>query len=179
MAQDFLHTARAEALEPERMAELDLVSLLEQAADELYPVAAAQGRKILRSLPEDPVWIKGDFAALERCAINLLQNALNYAPDGEAIRLEVNTSGGDTGEVRFCVVNSGREFSVQERRLLFQRYQRGDGSAGQPQGAGLGLYFVRTVAEKHGGHADVECRDGLVCFRVSLPAMKCAPVVDA
>lgn len=174
MAQDFLHMARAEALDPRRMCELDLVSVLEQAADELYPLAAQQGRTIRRSLPDAPVWIRGDFAALERCAINLLQNALSYAPEGEPIGIELDLSGTVPATVRFSVVNSGPAFSAEQKARLFQRFSRGDGVSGNAQGAGLGLYYVRTVTEKHGGNVGVECEDGIVRFWVSLPVL--API---
>ncbi|MFT3848074.1 MAG: CHASE2 and HATPase_c domain-containing protein [Propionivibrio sp.] len=170
MAQDFLQMARAEALDAARMTELDLVALLEQAADELYPVATQLGRKIVRVLPDDAVWVRGDFAALERCAINLLQNALTHAPAGGDIRLELALPGARPSEVRFSVANAGPAFSADERQSLFERYRRGAGAGGST-GAGLGLYYVRTVAERHGGAADVECVAGIVRFWVSLPVI--------
>ena len=172
MAQGFLQLARAEALDQRRMNELDLVSVLEQAADELYPLAVQQGRRIRRSLPDAPVWIKGDFAALERCAINLLQNALSYAPKGEPIGVELDFPHAVSAMVRFSVVNAGPAFSVEQKARLFRRYSRGEGVSSNAQGAGLGLYYVHTVAEKHSGSAGVECEDGIVRFWVSLPALE-------
>lgn len=166
MAQDFLHLARAEALEARQMKDLELVALLQQAADELYPQAEQRGQRISCLLPEAAYWVRGDFSALERCAINLLQNALNYAPPGSVIDLGLESR---PGEVRFQVVNDGAQFSKEELGRLFLRFSRGGQAVQHSQGSGLGLYYVRTVAEKHGGAVGVECADGRIKFWLALP----------
>ncbi|MEO8409053.1 MAG: CHASE2 domain-containing protein [Propionivibrio sp.] len=166
MAQDFLHLARAETLDQRRMQELDLVALLQQAADELYALARQRGQSIERVLPDDPLWTRGDFEALERCAINLLQNAVNYAPTGSAIGIGAQEL---SDGLRFWVENAGAALAAEQIERLFTRFGRGEHGLQHATSTGLGLYYVKTVAEKHGGTAGVECADGRVKFWVTLP----------
>jgi len=74
------------------------------------------------------------------------------------------------GEVTFWVANAGPPLSGEQVDRLFQRFSRGDQMAENPSGTGLGLYFVRTVAERHGGEAGVTCAAGTVRFWVRLAA---------
>ncbi|WP_374681277.1 CHASE2 domain-containing protein [Accumulibacter sp.] len=167
MAQAFLSLARAEALDPDRLKELDLCALLQQAADEIFALARQGKRRIVRQLPEQPLWIKGDFELLERCAINLLDNALRHAPASTVISIGLDRPRDD--EVRFWVENDGPPLLADEKDKLFQRFSRGGQEAASASGSGLGLYFVRTVAERHGGAAGVDCAAGRIRFWVSLP----------
>ena len=167
LAQDFLRLARAEALNPRRMKELELGSVLQQAVDEVYLLMRQRALSIARTFPDDPVWINGDFDALERCAINLLQNALAYAPAATTIRVGMVQSSTDAC---FWVENEGVALEDDQIERLFQRFSRGEHSTVNPASTGLGLYYVRTVAEKHGGRVGVECANGQVRFWISLPA---------
>lgn len=166
MAQDFLQLARAEALDARQMKTLDLGALLQQAADEVYAQAQQGGQRIVRRLPDEPVWIRGDFAALERCAINLLRNALCYGPKNAPIGLVLERQ---ADAVRFSVDNEGDELDDELISRLFQRFSRGPLRADNPASSGLGLYYVRTVAEKHGGSVGVDCQHGIIRFWVELP----------
>ena len=166
MAQDFLQLARAEALDSRQMKVLDLGSVLHQAADELYAQAQKRGQTIVRVLQDDPVWVRGDFDALERSAINLLQNALTYAPENRPISIGLAPK---SGGIRFWVENEGEEPGDEQISRIFQRFSRGQSGASNPASSGLGLYYVRTVAEKHGGSAGVECSKGTIRFWVALP----------
>ena len=166
MAQDFLQLARADALDPRQMKELDLGAVLHQAADELYAQAQRRGQGFVRILPDEPVWVRGDFDALERCAINLLQNALTYGPEGALIGIGLEPQ---SGGIRFWVENEGEELGEEQIGRLFQRFSRGSGGASNPASSGLGLYYVRTVAEKHGGRAGVQCNHGKIRFWLVLP----------
>ena len=166
MAQDFLQLARAEALHLRQMKVLDLGSVLHQAADEIYAQAQQRGQGIVRLLPDEPLWVRGDFDALQRCAINLLQNALTYAPENTLISIGLELH---PGGIRFCVENEGDELGEEQISRFFQRFSRGEDGANNPASSGLGLYYVRTVAEKHGGTVGVDCEDGKIRFWVKLP----------
>jgi CHASE2 domain-containing sensor protein len=166
MAEDFLRLARAEALERVHMKTVELAALLHQAADEVYSLARQRGRQINRLIGDDPVWVSGDFAALERCTINLLQNAVNYSAPGTPITIGLDR---DRDEIRFWVENDGAELGDEQVARLFQRFSRGEHGSNGSAGTGLGLYYVRTVAEKHGGQAGAECAAGRIRFWVRLP----------
>lgn len=172
MAQTFLWLARAEALDRRRMEELELGLLIEQAADELDALADQRKCELLRELPDEPIWITGDFELLERGVLNLLHNALTYAPEHSPIRTGIERLNEDW--VRFWVENDGLPLSAEQAERLFQRFSSGAGNARSTSSTGLGLYFVRTVAERHGGRVGVECAAGRIKFWMSLP-IGCPP----
>lgn len=166
MAQEFLMLSKAESLTAQKFQELDLIAILQQAADELYPLSQQRGIRINNHLPDDSFWFQGDFYSLERVAINLLHNAVTHGPAGSDIGLffERNTTG-----IIFTVENEGSPFSPFQMERLFQRFSRGEESMARRESTGLGLYFVRIVIEKHGGRVDVVFAPGKVRFRVHLP----------
>ncbi|HNG86523.1 sensor histidine kinase, partial [Accumulibacter sp.] len=108
--------------------------------------------------------------SIERCAINLLDNALNYAPPATPVAIGLDTRWEDG--VRFWVENEGPPLSAEQVERLFQQFSSGIGEARSASSMGLGLSFVRKVAERHGGQAGVECRSGKLRFWVSLPAIE-------
>lgn len=170
MAQAFVWLARAESLEQARMQDIELISLIEQAADELYAPAKARGIALRQLLPDDPVWISGDFESLQRSLCNLLENALHYAATNTVISVGLDRHG--ESSVRLWVENDGPALPAADRQRLFHRFERGDQASASPCGTGLGLYYVRTVAQAHGGEAGVDCADGRIRFWVRLPVAK-------
>ena len=177
MAQDFLRLARAEALDRRDMKILDLAAVLHQAADELYTASAQRGMRIERRLPDDPLWVMGDFESIERCAINLLQNAVTYGLPNSSIILGaelVHRQEEDLNFVRFWVENEAETIHPEEFAKLFEKFRRGqqhtEPGKHRNSGSGLGLYYVRTVAERHDGQSGVEGGvDGKIKFWVELP----------
>ena len=167
MAQDFLQLARAETLKPRQMKNLDLIAILDQAADEVYGLLRQRGQTLVRQITEEFAWVQGDFSALERCAINLLNNAATYAPPATSIAMGLDRP---PGALRFWVENDGIAFTADEKLRLFQRFHRGKQGENRQTSSGLGLYYVRTVAEKHGGSVGVICAAGKIRFWLSLPA---------
>jgi CHASE2 domain-containing sensor protein len=169
LAQGFLSLTRAQALEPAALTELDLGAVLHQAADFAYDEALKRGVRFARKLPDAPIWVRGDFDALERLAGNLLRNAVQQSPAGSTVTLGAELK---PKTVRFWVQDQGPGLTPEKASQLFQRFARGEtGGASAGSGStGLGLYFVRLVAEKHAGRVGVESPPGNgASFWVELP----------
>ncbi len=88
----------------------------------------------------------GDPTLLARALTNLLENAKQHA--GEVTRVSVTRESTDTV---FSVEDRGPGFSGQDLSLVFEKFVRGEKSAGSS--LGLGLSLVRRIAEAHGGRA--------------------------
>jgi len=92
----------------------------------------------------------GDRLKLRQAFRNLLANALEAQPDGGAVRATLRV---EAGEVTFTVDDSGAGMSAEiEARVLEPFFTT------RAEGTGLGLAFVRQVAELHGGHVEVHGR---------------------
>ena len=95
-----------------------------------------------------------DERAIEIAVINLVDNALKYAPDGELVSIGVKQRN-DALEIR--VTDQGSGIPAEDRRRIFERFVRGKSALGkQVRGSGIGLALVKHIAEAHGGSVWVE-----------------------
>lgn len=170
LAEEFLRTARAEMLDATRFEELDFTAVVHQAVDDAYMAARAKSVKLVRTLPDDPVWVQGEFGLLHRAVLNLILNAVHYAPAHSSVEIDGLDAQGSVG---VSVTDHGAGIDANDLTRIFKRFSRG--AAGQTTGTGLGLYFVRTVAEKHGGSVAVESEPGVfTCFTLRVPQVPVA-----
>lgn len=148
LAEGYVQLARAES-QPYRSELLDLGQVAMDAADILWPQASKKGVRILTPDGEEEFLVQGDPALLRRLTTNLMDNALKYGPEGGVI--QVSLTGAEEDGRPVCILSvsdQGPGLSEEAARRLFQPF--GHGGADH-RGAGLGLAFVRTVAERHGG----------------------------
>lgn len=165
--EDFLQTSRAQMLQPNAFVEFDLVGLLHETVDEIYPLAQAKSLRLEVNLPDDPVWIKGHFDTLSRAIVNLLGNALKFSPPNGVIQLRAKTS---ATQVHITISDQGEGIALQDQEKIFKRFERLEPQAHTTKaGAGLGLYFVQTTVHKHGGTVKVVSRPNLTTFCIDLP----------
>ncbi|MGH7020370.1 MAG: CHASE2 domain-containing protein [Brevundimonas sp.] len=166
LAEGYVQLARAES-QPYRSIILDLGQVLMDAADTLWPQASARGVTIQTPESEDEHLVQGDPALLRRLLTNLLDNALKYGPTGGVIACTL--SGGEEEGRPVWVVrirDQGPGLSDEAERRLFQPFGHGDADA---RGSGLGLAFVRTVAQRHGGQVAYEGDVSGAVFVLILP----------
>lgn len=155
LAEDFLQASRAEMMNSASFVEVDLPSLVHQAVDDAYEAALNNHMILVRHITEDVVWIKGNFSLLHRAILNLIMNAIQYGNKNTQIKVDVHLNQ-DKTDVIFSVTDHGLGISINEQANLFKRFSRVKGHEKLTDGAGLGLYFVRTVAEKHCGTIHVK-----------------------
>lgn len=81
---------------------------------------------------------------------NLLSNAVKFTPEEGTIRLSLFYSQ-ETGQLDICVSDTGIGIPQQDTPYIFQRFYQSPHS-GNKEGAGIGLYLVKTYTELHDGH---------------------------
>jgi heavy metal sensor kinase len=167
LADSLLTLSRADgrrvALNPER---LDLAEFARDVADDLGVLAEEKGQSLCVEAPE-AVHVRADRQVLRHALVNLVDNAVKYAPDGSPIRIVVSqASGGATLEV----IDHGPGIPSAHRERVFERFYRIDSSRSREEGgSGLGLAIARWAVETHGGDIELETELGKGCtFRVRL-----------
>ncbi len=102
--------------------------------------------------------INADSLMLERAITNLVDNAIKYTPNGGTIEVagQVNERA-----VYVVVKDNGPGIRHEDQKLLFRRHSRLMRQENKRiKGSGLGLFIVRSVAQRHGGEAWVESIEG-------------------
>lgn len=133
---------------------LDLTDLLRRILeDQQLPAELHKVRLELDIDPSLPI-VRADQLMLERALANLVDNAIKFSPEGTTIRVEVKADGTN---VMFAVRDHGPGIAPEDQTRIFERSVRVE-HPGQKRvrGSGLGLYVVKTVAERHGGSVWVE-----------------------
>nr|WP_310525266.1 CHASE2 domain-containing protein [Polymorphobacter sp.] len=149
LADGYLQLARADAGDY-AMTEVDLAAIVTEAVDEYWPQSQAKGLWLVGEGLDDEALVMGNHQLLLRAAVNLIGNAVKFAPAGSAIDCRVVADGADW---RFDVVDRGPGVSPEVQTRLFGRFRSGGQiGGGIGSGVGLGLAFVRSVADGHGGN---------------------------
>lgn len=114
-----------------------------------------------------------DEDAIVQAMVNLLQNALRYAPEPRQIVLAACR---ERGGVALSVRDNGPGIPRSEHARIFEKFYQVDARLSSPtqgridRGSGLGLAIVRAVTRAHHGTVRVESEEGVgSCFTVWLP----------
>ena len=168
--EEFLQTSHAQMIDCQSFEEIELLSLLHQVVDEVYPLINSRGLQLPRQLPDGTVWVRGQFDLLMRAVSNILVNAIHFSPPGGTIELRVHVK---VDSVDITISDQGQGIAPEQMDKLFQRFSRiNPKPAAHPSGAGLGLYFVQTVITKHGGDVHVKSQAGQTEFGFCLPTIR-------
>jgi two-component system phosphate regulon sensor histidine kinase PhoR len=124
-----------------------------RAVDACHARAERDGVK-LELVVEDVPELLLDERAIEIAVINLVDNALKYAPEGKRVGVSVRPAAGGA-EVQ--VSDEGPGIPPEDRKRIFERFVRGKSAHGkQVRGSGIGLSLVKHIAEAHGGSIRVD-----------------------
>ena len=149
LVQQLLVLSRVDAtglpLHPERL------DLRVAVAEALMLVGDADRLDV--DLPEMPLEMVADLDVIRRVTINLVENALKYAPPPATISLRVRAN-------QIEVRDTGPGISEADLARLGERFFRVD-EARSTGGVGLGLSITKALLEAHGGFLEVRSELGV------------------
>lgn len=167
---DILDISKIEAgkleLRPKRYEPQDLVR---QSIESVAQIAEANGVAIEHVLPSDLPAVMVDPDRTIQAMVNLLSNALKYAPPKTVVTLEGTVQGDEF--VLFEVTDRGSGIPAEKLDQLFQKFQQIDGADTRRfRGTGLGLAITKALVEMQGGEVGVrsELGKGSV-FSITVP----------
>jgi signal transduction histidine kinase len=145
------------------LAQFDMLALVESVAQRARDYQGADVRV-------DGIAVTGwwNQPAIERALENLLNNAQKYGDPGTPIEIRLRA---DNERAVVSVHNQGKPIPPGELEAIFQQFVRAKDAPDPSTGSwGLGLPYVRTVAQSHGGSAVVfsDAASGTV-FVIDLP----------
>jgi len=141
----------------------DLRALVEEACAWLSPAAARAGLSLVADLAAVRGPVRGDVRLLRQALLNLLDNAIRYAPRNAGV--EISARPVPQGGLCLAVANPG------DAEAPFELFARGK-TEPETSGLGLGLMVARGVMRAHGG----DCRwirdRGRVAAVLDFPAFR-------
>ncbi len=148
-------------------AKFDLAQLAASTADQMS-LLAEDKRIRVSCIATKGVWVEGDRSRLKQVVVNLLDNAINYTPEGGLVTLTVSAQ---DNKALLEVADNGIGIPQEALSRVFERFFRVDKSRSRDRGgAGLGLSIVRSICTAHQGRVEVTSAPGQGSrFRVELP----------
>jgi two-component system sensor histidine kinase CreC len=155
------HRQRIEEPEP-----VDLLALAGNATEQLARKLQSRGLSV--RITGQPAVVQGDAFLLRQALLNLLDNAVDFAPAGSVVELTISRNG-----AQWDIEVADRGPGVPDYALgrAFERFYSLPRPGGGSRSSGLGLSFVAEAAALHGGEATLANREGGgAVARLSLPA---------
>jgi len=129
---------------------LDLGALVREAAAEFETRLAAGGLTLRIDAPGAPVDVRGDRFLLGQAIGNLLRNAIEFSPRGATVVARLRA---EAALARLEVSDEGPGVPGFAKDRVFERFYSLPRPHGGARSSGLGLCFVREVAQLHRGTA--------------------------
>ena len=169
LVRDLLRLARLDALqETVELRSIEPASLFHSVSSDLSERIDRKRIQVDVRVDSAAETIEADTTKMHDVLRNLMENAVNYAPDGGRIELGARLDG---ERVLLTVADDGPGLPETDLERVFERFYRVDKSRTQdPGGTGLGLSIVRHLVELHGGRVKADNRkEGGAVFTISLP----------
>jgi two-component system sensor histidine kinase SenX3 len=178
LVQEIINLSRLQDDDPLKNAKvIDLNEVLLNAIDQSELNATARNIELVYS-EQAMARIKGDQSQVVMAVSNLIENAINYSPEGTrvAIALRVNN-----GLAEVSITDQGIGIPEKDLERIFERFYRVDPARSRATGGtGLGLSIVKHVVTNHGGDVLVwSVENAGSTFTIRFPITNQLTVVEA
>ncbi|WP_182200967.1 sensor histidine kinase [Paraliobacillus salinarum] len=147
---------------------IEVGKLLSSIESQFSSLFMKKGVDLKIDYSEGERWFFGDRDKVIQILTNLINNALQYTPEGKSVFITVK---GTSDELTFIVQDQGKGIHVDDLPFLYERFYRGDKSRDRKTGGiGIGLSIVKALVEAHGGNIQIESELGVgTTAKVQLP----------
>jgi len=174
MIDEYLDLTRLETgARPLRPESLCVTQLLDRALLLLEPVAAQREIRIVRRFAPKLPALTADADLIARAVTNLLANAVKFSPPRHDVFVEAFA---ERAFLRIDVKDQGCGIPPEAIPFIFEKFYRAprlpplEEEEADAPGVGMGLAFVRDIAQLHGGRITVESEVGVgSVFTLRLP----------
>jgi signal transduction histidine kinase len=176
MIDEYLDLTRLETgARPLRLESLCVRQLLDRALLLLEPVAAQREIRVIRRFAPNLPALTADADLIARAVTNLLANAVKFSPPRHEVVVEAYA---ESDLLRIEVKDQGCGIPPEAIPFIFEKFYRAprlpplEEEADAP-GVGMGLAFVRDIAQLHRGRITVESEVGVgSVFTLRLPFIR-------
>jgi two-component system CheB/CheR fusion protein len=148
--------------------DLDLSAVVLEAVEAVRLLA--EQPMVRTSMPRRPLMVHGDRARLGQVVLNLLTNAVTYAPESGSIDVRLR---GDQGRAVLEVQDYGPGIPSTDLPHIFSAFSQSVALMSRQRGGlGLGLFIAHEIVNGHGGEISVQSTEGKgTMFTVRLPLL--------
>jgi two-component system sensor histidine kinase CreC len=131
---------------------VEMGGVAREAVEALRAVWVAKGIDVRLTVENGDLRVTGEAFLLVQAVVNLVQNAVEFSPQGGAVEVEVRA---EAGFVSVVVMDEGPGVPEFARERIFERFYSLPRPEGGRKSTGLGLSFVHEIAALHGGSIEV------------------------
>jgi signal transduction histidine kinase len=141
--------------------------IIDDAISLVMPLARAKEITVATGGESADAWLYADVDRVREILVNLLGNAIKFAPRGSAVEITTGRGGNDRGSphahasptVWICVTDHGPGVSAEDQARIFEPFEQASNGRDQAKlGTGLGLAISRRLARLMGGELELTDR---------------------
>ena len=159
LISDMLFLATSDAknwtLKKER---IDLETFLIETYDLFCPITNSNNQDLILNLPYESLSdINADKERLRQVISILINNAMEYTPKNKSINISAYNN---KKSVSIEIIDHGKGISDEQKKLIFNRFYRGDTSRTSKKHFGLGLNIAKEIIDLHHGKLTLKDTEG-------------------
>ncbi|WP_028536056.1 ATP-binding protein [Paludibacterium yongneupense] len=155
--------------------DVDLALSLDEACEELNPLAEARGLTVTHHCEPAPMRASADPVRIGQVLRNLLSNAIKFSPPGSEVEIRMwleQRRAPSCDQIRFSIRDWGPGIPPSELETIFDKFIQSSSTKTGAGGTGLGLAICREIVRAHAGEIRAEnAAEGGAIFSFTIPLM--------